>query len=63
MDLERVKEALARYLGWLEGFEESTLYEDYRESVGFTNEEWDDTLSVLEAFARSPEKELSKERR
>ena len=42
-------EALEKYLDWLDGFEESVLYEDYREEEGFTDEEYAEVRSILSA--------------
>lgn len=40
-------EALKRFLKWLRGFEESTLYEDYKKHENFTDEEYDKTVHIL----------------
>jgi len=48
---EDVKAAITRLLKWIGGFEDSTLYESYREYEGFTDDEWGDTLSTLERWA------------
>ena len=36
---KKAKEAMKLLAKWLDGFEESTLYKDYREAEGFTDEE------------------------
>jgi len=40
-------EALRRFLTWMQGFEESVLYEDYKKYEGFTDEEYGETLDIL----------------
>jgi hypothetical protein len=41
-------EAIKKYLKWTRGFEESSLYEDYKECEKFTDEEYDEVLATLE---------------
>ena len=52
--------ALRTLLRWLDGFEESTVYEDYKEAEGFTDAEWDVTVGLLQNVA-GQEGEANKE--
>lgn len=45
------KEAIRKLLDWLVGFEESELYQDYKQAEGFTDNEWDAIMIVLYKFA------------
>ena len=51
MNSEIVRKALETYLGWMDGFEESGLYKNYRDACGFTDDEWVKTLRILDRFA------------
>lgn len=45
-------EALKRFLGWMKGFEESSLYKDYKLHENFTDEDYDKTLGILRSLVR-----------
>jgi len=51
-------EALRRFLTWMRGFEESTLYEDYRRCEGFTDEEYVRTVNALWNVVNRAETEI-----
>jgi len=44
---EDERKALERFLTWMRGFDESVLYDDYKEYENFTDEEYAMTLQTL----------------
>jgi len=47
------RDALKKYLKWMEGFSESVLYDDYKEDEGWTDEEWNETLKLVYSIVRT----------
>ena len=50
-EYQRVQKAIWLLTRAMAGFEESNLYDDYKEYEGFTDEEWADAWNTLERFA------------
>lgn len=51
LDIMEVQAAIRRLLKWLNGFHESSLYEDYQQHEHFTDNEYGNTLGILREFA------------
>ena len=49
------REALRKLLGWLDGFQDSQLYEDYRRTQPFTDEEYAQVFTTLETCLNAGE--------
>lgn len=48
----KTKEIIKRYLQFMCGFEESTLYIDYKVAEDYTDEDYEEAIATLEEISR-----------